>query len=251
MVRYGTARLPDGLRIYAIGDVHGELAQLKALHTAIDADLRAHPVPDWRVIHLGDLIDRGPDSAGVLALLSALDPGRYLCVCGNHDAYLRNFLADPEDAGFSNWQTYGGQEALASFGLDVALIREGPRREIHQALEAAIPAAARRYLEDLPDKLRFGDFGFAHAGVRPGVGWEAQEQGDLHWIRHTFLDHAGLHDVFVVHGHTPARGVDLRANRVNVDTGAGKGGPLSCIVIEGAEIAVLNGPDRVALTPAA
>ncbi|MEM9764877.1 MAG: metallophosphoesterase [Pseudomonadota bacterium] len=249
MVRYGTARLPDGLRVYAIGDVHGEITQLKALHAAIEADLDAHPVADWRVVHLGDLIDRGPDSAGVLALLARLDPGRFLCVCGNHDAYLRNFFADPNDPKFTNWQTYGGQETLRSFGLDRALIREGERREIHDALVAAMPADTLDYLNGLPDQLRFGDFGFAHAGVRPGISWEAQERADLRWIRHAFLDHAGLHDVFVVHGHTPASRIDLRPNRVNVDTGAAKGGPLSCAVIEGAEIMALDGPRRVTLTP--
>ncbi|MEO1274298.1 MAG: metallophosphoesterase, partial [Pseudomonadota bacterium] len=138
MVRYGTARLPDGLRVYAIGDVHGEITQLKALHAAIGADLDAHPVADWRIVHLGDLVDRGPDSAGVVAHLARLDPRRFLCVCGNHDAYLRNFFADPDDPAFPNWQAYGGQETLRSFGLDAALIRAGTRREIHDALVPAM-----------------------------------------------------------------------------------------------------------------
>ncbi|MEM7497341.1 MAG: metallophosphoesterase [Pseudomonadota bacterium] len=247
MARYGEARLPEGLRLYAIGDVHGELAQLEGHHEAIEADLEARPVEDWRVVNVGDLIDRGPESAGVLERLTGLDNERFLSVCGNHDAYLRLFLDDPEGAPFRQWMSNGGGAALASFGVDRAIVSKGDRRAIHSALESALPAPVRAYVEGLPDKLRFGDFGIVHAGVRPGVSWSRQTADDLHWIRQEFLTHGEPHDVFVVHGHTPVGRIELKSNRINIDTGAGKGGALSCVIIEGSEIAALGPTGPVAL----
>ncbi|MEO1721405.1 MAG: metallophosphoesterase [Pseudomonadota bacterium] len=248
MVSFGTARLPAGLRLYAIGDIHGELAMLEDRHAAIEADLLRRPVADWRVVHLGDLIDRGPDSLGVMQFLAALDPSRHLTLCGNHDGYLRFFLDNPEGAPFEQWQRNGGDAALISFGLDRSLILRGERRDIHAALEAALPPTLRAFLDGLPNKLRFGDFGFTHAGIRPDVPWERQTQDDLHWIRWDFLNHEAPHEVVVVHGHTPAPQIELKTNRVNVDTGAGKGGALSCIVIEGTEVAALGDDGPVALS---
>ncbi|MEM6942727.1 MAG: metallophosphoesterase [Pseudomonadota bacterium] len=248
-VRYGTAQLPEGLRLYVIGDVHGELDALRRLHDWIGSDLSNRPPADWRIVHLGDLIDRGPDSAGVLAFLAGCDRSHVLSVCGNHDAYLKMFLADPMGAPFSNWLYNGGDKALQSFGVDRGLIGGRDRMALHEALQEAMPVTTRSFLDRLPDKLLFGDFGIVHAGIRPRIAWGDQTADDLHWIRGDFLRSKTLHEVFVVHGHTPAAEIELRRNRVNVDTGAGKGGVLSCIVIQGSTIERLSERGPEALQP--
>lgn len=230
------ASAPEGMRLYAIGDVHGMLEPLREVHGLIADDLAARPVNDWRIIHIGDYIDRGPDSAGVLCFLAdrSADP-RVLAILGNHDEYLRRCLISPDAFVWADWRRFG-TATLDSFGID------GTQdwRRLSDELARRVPQEIKTYLAELPLILRFGDFAFAHAGIRPGVALDAQAQEDLTWIREPFLSSTEDLGVVVVHGHTPTDVVEVRRNRIGIDTGAVFGGPLSCIVLEGTRQALLT-----------
>ena len=237
MVTTAEARTPRGLRIYAVGDVHGREDLLEAIHRRIDRDLTRRPAEDWRVIHLGDYIDRGPDGRGVIELtIGRLARGRCYCLRGNHEQFLIDLILNPGGHGAGTWLTNGGAQTLASYG-----IAEAPAAaELHRVLLEAIPASHQQFLLGLPHLIRFGDYAFVHAGIRPGRPFAEQHAQDLIWIREPFLTDARDHGAVVVHGHTPVRAVDFRANRINIDTGAVFGGQLSCLVLEGAEKALLG-----------
>ena len=227
------ARAPDGLRLYAIGDVHGRLDLLREMHARIAADLVRRPCRAFRVIHLGDYIDRGPDSAGVIAHLHEFcRDGDAVCLAGNHDRFLLGFLDKPADWG-AVWLDNGGVAALASWGVDAGLSR--PLKALRAELEAALPAEHRAFMAAMPLTERHGDYLFVHAGLRPGVALAKQKPRDLTGIREPFLDWDGDHGVIVVHGHTPGPEPVVRPNRIGIDTKAFASGVLSCLVLEGAE----------------
>lgn len=234
-VHFEDARGPEGLRIYAIGDVHGRFDCLSLMHELIARELREDPPQDWRIIHLGDYVDRGPQSAQVLDFLAAAmksDP-RNIALMGNHDEGFLHFLADPHNARL--FVDYGGFDTTASYGvlLDARSV-EGLRRS-HQEMMAAMPEEHLRFLRDLQRWCSFGDFFFCHAGVRPGVALDKQDPEDLIWIRDAFLASSALFPKVIVHGHTPKRAPEIRANRVNVDTMAFDSGILTALVIDGTE----------------
>lgn len=237
-MRLGEARVPDGLRVYAIGDVHGCDRLLAAMHEKIAADIDARPPEAHRIIHLGDYVDRGPDTAAVIERLSRRTESddHILCLRGNHEEMLLDFLWASPDAGY-NFLANGGVATLASYGITL----DGKRSStptgsgLAKLFAARLPAGHRAFLENLRYSVRFGDYFFCHAGVRPGVDLERQDAFDLTWIREGFLDSDADFGAVVVHGHTPAHEPELRPNRVNIDTGAVLGGPLSCLVLEGAE----------------
>ncbi|GMG82214.1 metallophosphoesterase [Paralimibaculum aggregatum] len=254
MVMLPDARGPEGLRIYAIGDIHGCLDALVEMARRVDDDLSARPVADWRVVLLGDYVDRGPDSAGVLAWLAGrAGDSRQINLLGNHDAMLRDFLADAETPRFGTWLANGGVATVQSYrigpegfaNLDNAYGRESLR----QMLEAAIPAEQHALLGSLVLSVRFGDFLFVHAGIRPGIAFEAQSAEDLVWIREPFLGTAGDLGSVVVHGHTPVGELELHPNRIAVDTGAVFGGTLSCLVIEEDRLGLLDTGGHRPLAP--
>lgn len=223
------------MRIYAIGDVHGRLDCLARMHALIGAEIARDRPADWRIVHLGDYVDRGPQSAQVLDFLveaQARDP-RVLALMGNHDEGFLHFLADPMEGEL--FIRYGGFDTAASYG--VVLDNASPDKlvESHRQLVAAMPMAHLRLLRDLPRCVSFGDFFFCHAGVRPGVALGAQSPYDLVWIRGDFLSHPGLFDKVVVHGHTPQREPETLPNRVNVDTAAFDTGRLTALVVDGRE----------------
>ena len=227
------AALPPGLRLYAIGDVHGRLDLAERLLATIVAEIARDRADDWRVVFLGDLVDRGPDSAGVVALLSSLtaaDP-RYRVLAGNHDEGFLAFLADPEAARL--FVHYGGAETAASYGVDADLATERGRLATREALIAAVPEGHRAFLAALPDHARHGDFFLAHAGIRPRVALDRQSHRDLLWIRDEFLDCDEPHPAVIIHGHTPARAVQWRSNRVGIDTLAYASGVLTAFAAEG------------------
>lgn len=232
-VYLGKATAPPGLRLYAVGDVHGCDDMLADVHRRIAADLAHRPPADHRIVHLGDAIDRGPDSAGViqrLADMTAADP-RVICMAGNHDQMLMDFLRDPARAG-PVWLDNGGDATLRSYGVTA------PTRGLAYlagALSAAMPTAHQMFLRGLPRIARFGDFVFVHAGVRPGVPLERQDADDLIWVREPFLSDGRDLGFVAVHGHTPVREPDVRANRINIDTGAVYGGALTCLAIDGTD----------------
>ncbi len=244
------ARAPEGLRLYAIGDIHGRLDLLRAMHVRIAADLVRRPCGAFRVIHLGDLIDRGPDSAGVIEHLIEFNrDGDAVCLCGNHDLYMTAFLDDPHKAG-EHWLAFGGVEALESYGVQAHAPGVGmrPFKTLRRALAAALPDAHRAFLRSLPFMERHGDYVFVHAGLRPGIAIPKQKIGDLVMIREPFLSHRGDFGAVVVHGHTTSPDVVVRPNRIGVDTKAYASGLLSCVVLEGASKGLL-GPGGYAPLP--
>lgn len=237
-MRLGESRTPEGMRLYAIGDVHGCDAMLAEAHDKIAADLIHHPTADHRIIHVGDYTDRGEDSAGVIARLARMttDNRHVVCLKGNHDAMFAEFLADP-DKGGPTWLGNGGKATISSYGVSPNRSLWGAidYRDLAARLAAAVPPAHRAFLDSLPLTARFGDYFFVHAGIRPGVPLDRQDPRDLIWIREDFLWNGSDHGVVVVHGHTPEGEPEVMPNRINIDTGAVYGGTLTCLALEGTE----------------
>jgi serine/threonine protein phosphatase 1 len=229
-------RIQDGSRLYVIGDVHGCLDLLEAMFGNIDAHRRSNPCQQDAAVLIGDYVDRGPASRVVLDLLvERVSSHKTILLKGNHEAYLSEFLKNP--AVLRNWRRYGGLQTLISYGLKPSLNpSEGEERELACALDRVMPWTHRALLDALPLSFTVGDYFFAHAGVRPGVALEAQREEDLLWIRNDFLLCESDHGKVVVHGHTPVQEVDIRPNRINVDTGAYATGRLTCVVIEGDKV---------------
>jgi len=226
-------RLPEGVRIYAIGDVHGRADLLERLLTRIDAHIARHPIVRPIQLMIGDYIDRGPSSREVLDLLTKWTWLREMILLrGNHDTFVREFLQQP--ATLREWSRIGGLETLMSYGVRPSINADAAaQREIARAFDAALPMAHRMFLNNLISSFSCGGYFFAHAGVRPGVPLREQRDDDLLWIRDDFLLHEDDFGKIVVHGHTPVGEIDIRPNRINIDTGAYVTGRLSCLVMEG------------------
>jgi serine/threonine protein phosphatase 1 len=230
------ASLPPRTRIYAFGDIHGRADLLQDMITRIEDDLRRRPIARAFEVYLGDYIDRGPDSCGVVDLLAArMVRNHAVCLRGNHEAIFANFLQDP--AAMCEWMSIGALQTLQSYGVPFS--SNPTPHQMHHALHERLPRTHGLFLQCLNDYFVCGDFMFVHAGIRPGVPIERQESHDLHWIRREFLDCTDDHGVFVVHGHTSVPHPDIRSNRINIDTGAWRTGVLTCIAIEGTDITVL------------
>ena len=233
------SRLPDGIRIYAIGDVHGRADLLEQVFTRIDTHIAAYPVDRPIQVLVGDYIDRGPNSREVLErLIERARSSEMVLLKGNHETLVLEFLRNPSM--LQSWSQMGGLETLMSYGLTPSLNADAKtQKELAIALRAALPKSHFMFLEGLRSSFSCGGFFFAHAGVRPGVPLAEQSETDLLWIRDEFLRYEGKFDKIVVHGHTPVRAVDMRPNRINIDTGAYATGKLSCITIERNEVDVL------------
>jgi len=226
----GQARVPDGMRLYAIGDVHGRADLLERMFSAIKADRAALPPADTRIVMLGDYTDRGPDSRGVIDMLAArMDDPSLVCLRGNHDDWLATYLTDPEQVG-DHFLRWGGVETLRSYGVTSTW---RSHTELSRELQERIPLAHRNFLARLGLSHVEGDYFFVHAGVRPGVSLDRQARHDLIWIRDEFHHHKGSYGKVIVHGHTPHDEVEVRPNRINVDTFAYASGRLSAVVLEG------------------
>ncbi|MGY6632890.1 MAG: metallophosphoesterase [Alkalilacustris sp.] len=245
------------MRSYAVGDIHGQTGRLRAAHDLIEADRARTGDADAPVIHLGDLGDRGPDTAGVIDLLMAgiARGAPWVVLQGNHDRMFAGFLDDPEarDPGLRpqfSWlhPAIGGGPTLASYG--VANPADRPVARVHADAVAAVPRAHRDFLIRRPLWHRRGPVVFVHAGIRPGVALEAQEPDDLVWIREPFLSDPRDHGFLVVHGHTALERATHFGNRVDLDTRAGYGGPVTAAVLEGRAVHVLTAAGRVPLLPA-
>lgn len=240
------------LRSYAIGDIHGQLGKLRQAHALIAADREATGDRDAPVVHLGDYVDRGPDSAGVLDHLArgVAEGAPWILLRGNHDWLMRAFL-DPAmpDVEVAGWLSagFGGRETLASYGVPTGPLR--PLAGLRRRAREAVPAAHLALLDALLPSYRRGEAFFCHAGVRPGVPLDEQIEDDLIWIRDLFLRDPRDHGALIVHGHTPGDAVEHCGNRVNLDTGAGFGGPVSAVAIEGRDVVLLTADGRVPLDP--
>lgn len=242
------------MRTYAIGDVHGHFDQLTTLHSRIAADQARYGVGP--VVHVGDLVDRGPDSQAVIEYLRAgIAAGRdWIVLKGNHDRMFTNFLTDYRlhDEGLRSDLSYlhpkiGGGSTLASYGVQNAADR--PIGPIHAEAVLAVPEEHRAFLQSCPTKYQRGDVVYVHAGIRPGIALIDQTETDLMWIRGPFLTYAASHGPLIVHGHTVVDAPMHYGNRVNIDSGAAYGGPLSAIVIEGRDVFHLTENGRMALLP--
>jgi len=222
---------PEGIRVYAIGDVHGCLDPLRRLLDAIANDLSSFEGRS-RLVFLGDLVDRGPQSAGVVdRLLKGGFPTDFCdFIMGNHEEVMLDCY-DGATGSLDAWLQFGGVETLESYGLGRDDIFGAPA-DVSAAMRRVIPTAHIRFLKAFDDYVRIGDYVFAHAGIRPGVPLEEQSSRDLRWIRRGFLDDTGDHGCVVVHGHTIVPEVQLLSNRIGVDTGCFHTGRLSAVVLE-------------------
>ncbi len=218
-------RLARGRRVYAIGDIHGASDRLRRLRQAIAQDLAERPATAL-LVHLGDYIDLGPDSPGVLDLVAGPPPApglRVVNLIGDHERMLLDALRG-DRAAATDWLWAGGRETLRSWGIDP----DSPR----EVWADSIPPHHRAFLESLRPMHREGDYLFVHAGIRPGVALDAQTLDDLTAMRQPFLFTEGDLGAIVVHGHSNTPQVAVMTNRIGVDTGAGLGGKLSCVVLE-------------------
>lgn len=234
MSAHSTAAGPVGYRAYAVGDIHGRLDLLDMLLARIAADIASRSPSKNLVIFLGDLIDRGPQSAQVIERLRTwrLETVETIFLCGNHEEVFLRVLSG-ERGLLSDWLKYGGMECLESYDIPVMQISSKSEDEALAFIRKAIPSQHREFVSNFSDTLRFGDYLFVHAGIRPGLKISDQVRSDLRWIRQPFLGDATDHGVIVVHGHTITEGVDEHANRIGLDTGAYRTGVLTAMAIEG------------------
>ncbi len=232
------ASIPPGERVYAVGDIHGRLDLLDRLLGLIDAYETARPCTDTSIIFLGDYIDRGPDSCGVIERLLGDFPygAKAHFLRGNHEAIMLRCLRGPEM--FANWAANGGLATLRSYGLDASFSADGPT--LLRQLRDVLPETHLAFLKGLKMTMERGDYFFVHAGVRPGVPLASQAEEDCLWIREKFLDHRGSFGKIVVHGHTPVAEPEMLANRIGIDTGSFFSGRLTALRLEGKSRAFLT-----------
>lgn len=233
------SRLPPGQRLYVVGDVHGRADLLDELLDLIAADMeRRGMAQEQRIVCLGDLIDRGPSSRAVVERVMGPMPGAATAVAllGNHERMLLDAVADTE--ALEGWLVYnGGVQTLLSYDIDPP-----SQRELRNGWSLAdrLPAAHLDFLGGLLLSMTVGDYFLVHAGVRPGVPFDAQSPLDLVWMREPFLSHDSSLERMVVHGHTPRAAPEIRPHRIGIDTGAWFSGRLTALVLEGEARAFLH-----------
>lgn len=232
------ARLPAGQRVYAVGDIHGRLDLFNPLIAAMEADDAAATPARTTMILLGDLVDRGADSAGVLARArewqaQGTQTGREVRIlAGNHEEmFLKSFTSLDT---LRHFLRHGGRETLLSFGVERSVYNAANIEEVQTLMQAHVPEEERAFIEGFEDTIAIGDYLFVHAGIDPLVPIEEQKVSDLRWIREPFLSHEEPYEVMVVHGHTIAQQPVETANRIGIDTGAYATGRLTALVLEGA-----------------
>jgi serine/threonine protein phosphatase 1 len=228
-------------RVYAVGDVHGRLDLLLRLEAEIHKDLAAWPTSAPLVCYLGDYVDRGPSSAGVIEYLATppRDGLRRIFLKGNHEDRMLAFLSEPEANG-PRWMEFGGREALASYGLPRADIDSRDWQTFRDTLAAALPASHLAFLGALELALRWSGYLLVHAGVDPARPLADQDPHDLMWIREPFLSSDRDFGLRVVHGHVIGPEPVIRANRIGLDTGAYKSGVLTCAVLDPGAVRLLQ-----------
>lgn len=238
-VSLGSAAVPHGVRVYAIGDIHGRADLLDKLHARIDIH-RMQAAECYEIeVYLGDYIDRGHQSREVIDRLIRRSLTRnVITLSGNHEGILLDVLNQP--ALFESWARTGGLETLMSYGIAVPnRANLSDASTIVDSFREALPSDHLRFFRTLGDTFECGDFLFVHAGVRPNIPLSEQAREDLLWIRDVFLNSKTNYGYVIVHGHTPNRSVQFLPNRINIDTGAYITGVLSCLVIEGHEASIL------------
>ncbi|WP_395942760.1 metallophosphoesterase family protein [Brevundimonas sp.] len=230
------ASTPEDTVAWAVGDIHGRIDLLAPLADAMIADLQASTARRKVLIFLGDYIDRGPDSKGVIDLLAGLRTrGMFELhfLRGNHEDRMEAFLTDPELG--PGWCDYGGREALQSYGVNPPFDKTDAAgwAAACQAFNAAVDDHQRAFLAAQEYSFSLGDYFFAHAGAKPGVALDAQDPQQLMWVRQAFLNHPDPFDRVVIHGHTPTEAVHADDRRIGLDTGAYATGVLTALRLEG------------------
>lgn len=225
--------VPDGQRVYAIGDIHGCDNLFAALIERIEADDAARGAADTTIVLLGDLIDRGPASAAVVERAHALAGRRKvrLLTANHEEVFLKALDGSLESLRF--FCRIGGEETIWSYGIKGDAYRALSFEELLPALQATVPDHHRAMLEAAEEYVQIGDYLFVHAGIKPGVELTAQKPSDLRWIREPFLYDPRWHGMMVIHGHTITEAVDEHPNRIGIDTGAYASGRLTAIGLEG------------------
>lgn len=232
----GGPRVPAGTLVYAIGDVHGCPGLLDKLLARIAADAEGFGAERRVLVFVGDYVDRGPDSAGVIERVAAGLPAGFEAIClkGNHEDLMLDFLARADSQALALWLYNGGDATLASYGVKAAFpAGPGEAAACRDALLAALPEHHRTFLDRLRLSATLGDYFFAHAGVMPGVPLDQQQPHDLMWVREPFLESREDFGKVVVHGHTPVERPDVRENRIGIDTGAFATGRLTALRLHG------------------
>lgn len=232
-------RIPEGVCVYAVGDIHGRADLIAELHERIQEDSKKSGRRKNVVVYLGDYVDRGPGvREAVDEVISGL-PGAFekVYLMGNHEQILLEFLEDSSVYGF--WAGLGGSATLLSYGVS-AFNNERRAEEARRELAGAMPEKHLEFLKNLRLSYRIGDYLFVHAGIRPGMDVEKQAVCDLLWVRDDFLLSEKDHGFRVVHGHTVAGGVQECFNRLGVDTGAYATGVLTCGVLENSGVRYID-----------
>lgn len=232
-----TARVPDGVRVYAIGDIHGRNDLLQALLRQIEADDAKRGPADTAIILLGDLMDRGPDSAGVIETAMALrDSGRKVrFLMGNHEeVFVRACRKrDPKVTRF--FLRIGGEATVLSYPITRAEYITLDMEQLSERLDSLVPQAHLDFIDTFEDQIVIGDYAFVHAGIRPGVPLAEQKVSDLRWIREEFVEQRGDLEKVVIYGHTIYDDIEERGSRIGIDTGAYASGKLTALTLEGGE----------------
>jgi serine/threonine protein phosphatase 1 len=226
-------QVPDRSRIYVVGDVHGRIDLFDNLINQIALDLRRADCDKSLTVFLGDYVDRGPNSAAVLGRLTRGDlPTPIVTLRGNHEQMLLNFLED--EATLDTWRHNGGLETLHSYKIDVTSLLRGQGYKLaQQELFARMPEEDQKCFQAMKTHATVGDYFFCHAGVRPGVPLDRQNDHDLLWIRDEFLSSNADFGKIIVHGHTPVPEPEIHPNRINIDTGAFATNRLTCLILQG------------------
>ncbi len=231
--------VPAGRRYYAVGDIHGRLDLFEAMIAAIEAEIAAAPGLDHRIVLLGDLVDRGPDSAGVLARARDWQQRRPVRIlAGNHEEMFLAAFEKPE--ALRHFLRHGGHETVLSFGFTQKQLSTLELEELFALLPRMVPQSVRDYVASFEPMVRAGDYVFVHAGIDPARPLAEQKRSDLLWIRDRFLSHEGPLEKVVVHGHTIFERVMDCGNRIGIDTGAFRSGVLTALVLEGDQRRILQ-----------
>lgn len=223
--------IPSGERVYAIGDIHGRLDLFENLLPAIERDDAQRGPANTTIVLLGDLVDRGPDSAGVLEAARKLKDRRTVRILqGNHEEMFLQALEDEE--ALRLFLRFGGKETVFSYPIDHDTYRDLTLSELQQHLRAVVPQDHLDFMRSFEDLIQIGDYLFVHAGIRPGVSLREQSPKDLRWIREPFLSDTSQRAFCVIHGHTITDGPDTRPTRIGIDTGGFRSGKLTAVGLE-------------------
>jgi len=231
---FRTASIPDGERVYAIGDIHGRLDLLTRIAHAIEKDDASRGPAETTIILLGDLVDRGPDSAKVIAMAREwARSGKVRILSGNHEEmFLLSFY---KIKAFKNFLRIGGRETILSYDVDRDEFRAADLEEAQQMMIEAVPVEDREFIHGFESSISIGDYLFVHAGINPELPLDEQTNEEIRWIREPFLSHKGDYGCVVVHGHTVTDEAVFRNNRIGIDTGAFMSGRLTALGLEGTE----------------